>query len=85
MQPVPDRTQWYSLEDGNRFAAEQRQAAKLAGALAEQAGGDRGRAPTNAIQSLEAPVARVDVLPVEVEVCRCVRRSLLLLISRFLG
>lgn len=85
MQPVPERTQWFSLEDGHRFTAERRQVAKLAGALAEQADGNRGTAPTNGIQSSEAPVARVDVLPVEVEVCRCVRRSLPLLISRFLG
>ncbi|GHJ85339.1 hypothetical protein NliqN6_1741 [Naganishia liquefaciens] len=68
MQSVPERTHWFSLEDANRFTAEQREATKLVGSSGQGAHVHKKVAPNDSIQSLEANGARIDVLPVEVEV-----------------
>lgn len=67
MQQVPERTDWFTLEDANAFTAQQRQTAKQAGSGTLTT---HRKKETVTAEPLESAIANLDTLPVEIEV-RC--------------
>lgn len=67
---VPERTNWFNMEDANRFTAQQQQKAKKSEFDTFSNPENKKLAPADDVQVSESTLVILDTLPVEIEV-RC--------------